>query len=144
MLSFLARFEPDTDKGGFVVTFPEFGWGVTQGDTEAEALEMAVDALSMVVADCIDRGKELPRPRKLRGAKYRAIQLPALQSAKAELYMAFRAAGISKTELARRLGIPKTTVHRLFDFKNSTRLDQLESAFRVLGKCLAVEIRDAA
>jgi predicted RNase H-like HicB family nuclease len=31
-----ARFEPDAQKGGFVVTFPDFPWGVTQGETEAE------------------------------------------------------------------------------------------------------------
>ena len=36
MLRFNALFEPDTEKGGFVVTFPDFKWGVTQGDTEQE------------------------------------------------------------------------------------------------------------
>jgi antitoxin HicB len=80
----------------------------------------------------------------MRGAKRRTIQLPALQSAKAELYTAFRASAIAKTELARRLSIPKTTVDRLFDFKNSTRLEQLEAAFAALGKRLAVEVKDAA
>jgi antitoxin HicB len=144
MLCFNALFEPDTEKGGFVVTFPDFAWGVTQGDTEAEAAAMAVDALSMIVGDYIEHGKELPRSRKLRGSKYRLIQLPVLQSAKAELYMAFQASGIRKTELGRRLGIPKTTVDRLFDFKNSTRLEQLETAFAALGKRLAVEVKDAA
>jgi antitoxin HicB len=58
--------------------------------------------------------------------------------------MAFRASGIRKAELARRLGIPKTTIDRLFDFNRHTRLDQLEAAFRVLGKRLSVEIREAA
>jgi DNA-binding transcriptional regulator LsrR (DeoR family) len=49
-----------------------------------------------------------------------------------------------KAELARRLGIPKTTVDRLFDFANHTRLDQIEAAFAVLGKRIAVEVKDAA
>jgi predicted RNase H-like HicB family nuclease len=26
-----ALYEPDTEKGGFVVYFPDFPWGVTQG-----------------------------------------------------------------------------------------------------------------
>jgi antitoxin HicB len=63
---------------------------------------------------------------------------------KAELYSAFRASGIKKVELARRLGIPKTTVDRLFDLDHHSRLDQIEGAFAALGKRLAVEVQDAA
>jgi len=33
-LQFFALFEPAKEKGGFVVTFPDLDWGVTQGDTE--------------------------------------------------------------------------------------------------------------
>ena len=39
MLSWQALLEP-AEEGGFVVTFPDFEWGVTQGETEAEALDM--------------------------------------------------------------------------------------------------------
>ena len=144
MLFFNALFEPDREKGGFVVTFPDLKWGVTQGETEEDAMAMAADALEMVVRDYIERGEPLPLPSKVRGRKYRAIRLPAIQSAKAELYMAFKESGIRKAELARRLGIPKTTVDRLFDFGNHTRLDQIEAAFAVLGKRLVFEVRDAA
>jgi antitoxin HicB len=144
MLFFNALFEPDREKGGFVVTFPDLKWGVTQGETEEDAMAMAADALEMVVRDYIERGEPLPWPSKVRGRKYRAIRLPAIQSAKAELYMAFKESGIRKAELARRLGIPKTTVDRLFDFGNHTRLDQIEAAFAVLGKRLVFEVRDAA
>ncbi|MEO8591700.1 MAG: hypothetical protein ABI759_00115 [Candidatus Solibacter sp.] len=47
-------------------------------------------------------------------------------------------------KLARQLGIPKTNVDRLFDFKNHSRLDQIEAAFAVLGKRIAFDVRDAA
>ena len=57
--------------------------------------------------------------------------------------MAFLASGIRKAELARRLGIPKTTVDRLFNFEHHTRLDQMEAAFAALGKRLSIEISDA-
>ena len=145
MSQFNALFEPDEQKGGFVVTFPDFEWGVTQGDTEEEATEMAVDALTMVIADYIEKGKELPAAAgKERGRKYRVIQLPALVSAKTELYRAFRASGIRKAELARRLGISKGNIERLFDLKHRTRLDQMEAAFRAIGKRLAVEVHDEA
>lgn len=144
MLYFNALFEPDLEAGGFVVTFPDLRWGVTQGETEAEALEMAADAVEMIVRDYIERAETLPFPSRLRGKKYRAIHLPALQSAKVELYMAFKESGMRKAELARRLGIPVQMVDRLFDFGYRTPLNQIEAALAALGKRLAVEIRDAA
>jgi len=45
MVTYPALFEPDHEAGGFVVTFPDFGRGVTQGDAVEEATEMAQDLL---------------------------------------------------------------------------------------------------
>ncbi len=144
MNQYLALFDPDTEKGGFVVTFPDFDWGVTQGDDEQEATAMAVDALEMIVADYIKKGKPLPRTSKARGRKYRTIRLPALSAMKVALYEAFCDSGIRKSELARRLGIALPNLDRLFDLKHRSRLDQIEAAFNALGKDLSFEIRDAA
>jgi len=47
-------------------------------------------------------------------------------------------------ELARRLGIPRTPVDRLFDLNHHSRLDHIEAAFGALGKPLAVAVHDAA
>jgi antitoxin HicB len=142
-MEYPALFE-SAGEGGFVVTFPDFGWGVTQGDTEEDAREMAADALLTMLGELIRQGEPLPRPSHPRGKRYRFIRVPAFGGAKAELYTAFLASGIRKAELARRLGIPKTTVDRLFDFSNHTRLDQMEAAFAALGKRLDIEVRDAA
>ena len=141
-MEYAALFEP-AKEGGYVITIPDFGWGFSQGDTEEEAREMAAALLQTLVQEHIRKGEALPRPAKRRGRKYRFISLPAIQSTKAELYMAFLASGIRKAELARRLGIPKTTVDRLFNFENRTRLDQMEAAFAALGKRLSIEISDA-
>jgi antitoxin HicB len=142
-MEYPALFEP-AEEGGFIVTFPDFEWGITQGDSEADAREMAADALCTMIQEHIRKAEDLPLPSRPRGRQYRLISLPALQNMKAELYAAFRASGLRKSEFARRLGIPKTTVDRLFDFGNRTRIDQLEAAFAVLGKRLAVEVKDAA
>src|SRR6476660_7711486 len=118
-MEYPALFDDDTkatDGIGFVVTFPDFAWGVTQGDTEEEAREMALDALLLMIEEHIRKGEAVPQPSRPRGKKYRMIELPAMESAKIELYNAFRAAAVTKAELARRLEIPKTTVDRLFDF----------------------------
>src|ERR1017187_6051798 len=103
MLSYRALLEPG-EEGGFVVTFPDLGHGATQGESEAEAMEMAADFLASVISDYIASGEPLPPPKKHPGKKYRTVPLPALAAAKAELYRTFLASGVRKAELARRLG----------------------------------------
>ena len=79
-----------------------------------------------------------------RGKRFTRITLPALESAKIELYRTWRASGIRKSQLAAGMGIPRSQVDRLFDLKHASRLNQIETAFRVLGKTLVVDVMDAA
>jgi antitoxin HicB len=144
MFGYYALFEPDMKYGGFVVTFPDLNHGATQGETLEEAVGMAEDLLRGIVGELMKRGAELPRASKHRGKKYRLISLTALQSAKAEFYAAFQRSRITKTELARRIGIPKTNVERIFDLDHASRLDQIEAAFLAIGKKIEVTISDAA
>ena len=76
MAQYQAKFEPQGDV--IVVTFPDLGYGATQGATEAEALEMAEDFLAMAIGDLIKRGQDLPKATVRRGKKYRWIELPGL------------------------------------------------------------------
>jgi antitoxin HicB len=144
MEPYLALFEPDREAGGYVVTFPDFGYGVTQGETDVEATDMAQDLLMLTIGDYIKDSKPLPVPRHRRGAKFRPVALSALQAAKVDLYVAFLASGLKKAEFARRIGIPKTHIERLFSLRHHSRLDQIESAFSAIGKRLHVEVRNAA
>ena len=41
----------------YVVTFPDFGYGVTQGETDAEAMEMAQDLLMLTIGDYIKESR---------------------------------------------------------------------------------------
>jgi antitoxin HicB len=138
-----ALFEP-AEEGGFVVTFPDVYQAVTQGDDENEAVEMAIDALVTMFAHLIREGKTINPPTAQKGRKIRMIELPAMVSAKTELYIAFKSSGLSKTALARKLDMPKTNVDRLFNFKNHTRLDQLEAAFKALGGRMELFVQWAA
>jgi antitoxin HicB len=140
---YFAKFEPDPD-GGFVVEFPDFGWGVSQGDDEEDGRRMATDLLTTMVQEHIRTGKELPKPGKFRGPKYRLIRLPASQGMKAELYLALRSSGMKKAQLARRIGISKDQMDRLLDLSRRARIEQIEAAFAALGKQLTIGIRDAA
>jgi antitoxin HicB len=144
MFGYYGLFEPDSKRGGFVVTFPDLEHGATQGETLEEAVDMAGDLLRCIVGELMKRGDALPHPTKRRGKKYRLISLPALQSAKTEFYSAFRASRIKKSELARRIGIPKTNVERIFDLDHASRLDQIEAAFLAIGKKIELRISSAA
>jgi len=134
-LAYPAQLEPQED-GGYVVTFPDFGIGVTQGDTREEALEQAADLLETMVANYMAEGWDLPAPSRAAGRPL--VRLAPLVAAKAEVYRAMRAQGISKAELARRIGVSPQQAQRLFDIHHASRLDEIESALAALGRRLIV------
>ena len=144
MLEYSARFTPDRKAGGFVVTFPDVPEANTQGETEQEAIDYARDVLQMALATYMERGMDVPMPRRLRGKNYRTISLPALTEAKLSLYMAMRQAGLSNVELARRLRSRKSDVDRLLDPGHPSALDEIEAALKAVGKRLVLSLRDAA
>jgi antitoxin HicB len=69
MEPYLALFEADRKAGGYVVTFPDFGYGATQGESEQEAMEMARDLLMLTIEDCIREGRPLPPATRRRGCR---------------------------------------------------------------------------
>jgi hypothetical protein len=71
-------------------------------------------------------GATLPKASRLRGRKYRAIRLPAMQAAKAELYRQYRASGLPKIDLA--------------SLGHHTHIDQMEAAFEALGKRIGIVV----
>src|SRR6516165_3073578 len=139
-LAWPAKLEP-AEEGGFIVNFPDFSEGWSQGDDREEALAQADDLLETMVANYMAEGWDLPEPSPARGRPL--IRLAPLVAAKAELFRATQCAGIDKAELARRLGIAPKDVERLFSIHHKTRLDQLEAALAVLGRRLVVSIEPA-
>jgi antitoxin HicB len=105
------HLDPEED-GGHVVTFPDFGIGVTQGDSREEALAQASDLLETMVANYMAEGWDLPEPSPARGRPL--VRLAPLVAAKAEMFRAMRRAGIDKAELGRRLGLEAKDVDSLF------------------------------
>ena len=75
-------------------------------------------------------GWDLPAPSAPAGRR-----LVPLVAAKAEVYRAMRAAGVSTAELARRVGVSPQQAQRLFDIHHASRLDQIDAA---LGRRLVV------
>lgn len=127
------------EEGGFVVEFPDLP-GVTQGDTLEEALEAAEDCLVVAITSMIHEGEDVPEPTE---GEHR-VTLPEEVGLKLEFYRAFRASGVSRAELGRRLGWHGPQVRRLFDAGHSTRPVDLFRAFRAIGKRVGFVVEDAA
>src|SRR5271167_35729 len=134
-LAYPAHLDP-AEEGGFIVTFPDFRVGVTQGDDRQEALAQAADLLETMVANYMAEGWDLPAPSAAAGRPL--VRLAPLVAAKAEIYRAMRAAGVSKAELARRVGVSPQQARRLFDIHHASRLDQIDAALAALGRRLVV------
>jgi len=82
---------------------------------------------------------DVPRPSPAKGRP--VVTLPALTAAKFEAYRAMRAAGLTKRQLAERLGWQPSQATRLFDGRHASRLDPIEAALHGLGRRLVVTSR---
>ena len=137
-----ATLTPDEADGGFVVTFEDLPEAITQGDTIVEALAEAADALEEAVAGRIQRGVQIPEPSPAAGRPI--VPVPAQTAAKAALYLALRETGISKADLAARLGCDEKEVRRLLDPRHPSKLPRIQKALAALGKGLSVRLVDEA
>ena len=136
-LAYPVRLEA-AEEGGFVVNFPDFPEGWSQGDDREEALAQAADLIETMVANYMAEGWDPPEPSQKRGRPL--VRLAPLVAAKAEVYRAMHRAGIGKGELARRIGIAPEAVDQLFSIHHETALNQIEAALAALGRRLVVSI----
>ena len=137
-----ADIERDED-GRHLVTFPDFGWGATDGATRDEALSEARDLLRELIAETIREGGDLPPPS--RATERRPLVVPPLPIAlKAALYEAFREAGVSQRHLARDLGVAESEVRRMLNPDHATKAATIDRALRRLGKRVSLSVGEAA
>ena len=141
MLRYSVKLMKDTNDT-ILVEAPDVPGAHTFGEDREEALLRAPDAIETMLMCYIDFRRDIPMPRAGRRGPF--VTLPALTEAKLALYTEMRAAKVGKAELARRLNWHLPQVDRLLDLRHNSRLDQLEAAFRVLGKQISVEVSPAA
>jgi antitoxin HicB len=141
MLRYHVKLSNDTNNT-ILVQFPDIPGALTFGAEREEALLRAPDAIETVLIGYMADRRNIPMPRA--GCRGPFVTLPALTEAKLALYNLMRTARVSKAELARRLNWHLPQVDRLLDLRHASRLDQLEAAFRALGKQLSVQISEAA
>lgn len=133
----------DEADGGFVVSFPDLPEAITQGEGAADALAQAADALEEAVAGRLRRGDDIPAPSRPRHGQH-TVPVPAQTAVKAALYLALREAGLSKVELAARLGCDEKEVRRLLDPRHPSKLPRLQAALAILGQRLVLRLEGQA
>src|SRR5262245_10759743 len=107
---FRAVFEPG-EEGGITVSFPDVPEAITQGSNTENAYVMAEEALGLALLTYPARGLPLPKARA-RGGDLVLVSVAADVAAKLAVLEAFSEAGITKIELARRLGKDEKEVRR--------------------------------
>ena len=132
------------DEGGrFLVGFPDFPTAHTDGAAAHEAMEEAIDCLGSSIAFAMADKAEVPRPSRLKRGQ-RLVPVPFWIVGKLALYWAVREAGISQSELARRLNVRETVVPRMLDPRHDTRPEKIQAALEALGKRVVMAYDDAA
>lgn len=143
MYNYPCRLEPLPEEGGYLVTFRDIPWALTNGETLDESMEMAADVLHCALSSEIDDQADLPRPSAPLPGEH-LVALPVVTQAKLALYEAMRAQKVTKVELARRLGVDESVVRKLCDLEHRSHMSGLEAAFAVLDLRPRLEIDRAA
>lgn len=119
--------------GGYVVTCRDVPEAITQGETIEDAIGEAEGALEAAIEMRIEDGMDIPLPSTRKRGEHLA-SLPINTAMKVALYIAMREQNVSKSELARRLGLDEKEARRMLDPKHGTKVPALERALHALGK----------
>lgn len=127
------------EEGSVWVGCPDVPEMACAGDTSEEALFDAVDALESALSFYVDQKQAIPLPASPKAGQP-VVRLPALTAAKAALWNTMLAQKISKTEMARRLGVNRPQVDRLVDLLHRSKIEQVEHALHVLGQRIELSV----
>lgn len=126
------------DSGGYVVSFPDIPEALTQGDTREEALAMALDALITAFDFYFEDNQPIPLPSEVTGDY---VEVPLSVASKVFMLNALIESGLTRVELADRIGIKKQEVNRLINLQHATKIDAIQKAMNALGKQLDFSVR---
>jgi antitoxin HicB len=137
--TYAVKLTPEKRDGGYVVTCRDLPEVITQGENVTNALREAADALEEAIAARIDDERDIPVPTAAKRGE-RAVSVPPSMALKAAVYLAVRDAGISNSELARRLKLDEKEARRILDPHHPTKLARIEAALAALGRHVRMEL----
>jgi antitoxin HicB len=127
------------EEGGFIVTCHDLPQVVTQGEDLQSALMEASDAMDEAFAAYMQGGLAFPSPTATQKGEY-LVSPSAEIMAKAALYVAMQESGVTKTELASRLGVNEKEVCHLLDPLHGSKLPNIAQAIGLLSRRLVIGI----
>lgn len=112
------------------------------GDTLTEALGEALNGMESALSLYVDQRRKIPQASLPAGDEL-VMHLPALTVAKIMLWNSMLDNGVSRAELARRLGCTRQVVDRLVDFLHTSKIEQVERALGLLGRRITLSLEAA-
>lgn len=141
MLSYHVELTPD-DNDTLLVTCPDLPEVATFGEDAQDALGYAVGAIEEALAARMAHKRDIPLPAAQAPTDLHPVRLSTQTGLKVLLYVAMRRQGVTKAELARRMGIARQHADRLLDLNHASRLDALDAAFLALGQEVTVGVNE--
>ncbi len=129
----------DRKDGGYVVTCRDISEAITQGDSVEHAITEAEGALQAAIEGRIEDGLDIPTPSAPKRGE-RLVVSPITTALKAAVYVLMREQGVSKSELARRMGAHEKEARRMLDPQQQTKVPTLERALAVLGRRATIAV----
>ncbi len=139
MKSYDYAFKFSKDNDSWVITCRDLPEAISQAEADENRIDIAEGCLQAALESRIHDNEPLPIASKLHRGEV-MITPPAATAAKAALYDAMRDAGISKSELAQRLGIDEKEVRRMLDASHGTKLPRIAEAIEALGRHLHIAL----
>lgn len=139
--------DPSGKTGGFLVQFPDIPEALTEGTGIADAIDQARDALGLALRAYLDEGWSLPTAspsgsvKLAKGERLISVTPHLPETLKLAVAVAFAEAGISKSELARRMGRAETEARRILDPRHRTGVGLLEEAMQALECQVDIRVR---
>ena len=132
--------EPD-DNDTIMASVPDVPGLHSYGKDESDAIDHVREALIVMLSAVMDDNEDIPTPGKV-GRGKAAVTLPTLVASKLMIYNAMKDQGVTRSELARRLGGKNPThITRLLNVLHQSRHDQIDEALSVLDQRLVVEAK---
>jgi len=138
--AYAVKLTKDRTDGGYVVTSRDIPEAITQGDTIEEALTEAEGALQAAIEGRIEDNLEIPTPSAPKRGE-RIVATPITTALKAAVYISMREQGVSKSELARRMGAHEKEARRMLDPHQQTKVPTLERALAALGRRATIAVQ---
>lgn len=141
-MSYRLTLTPD-DNGTLLITAEAFPELTSFAETKDDVTSVAGLAIEEAVAARMADGRDIPEPDfepiELLTADW--VDLSLQTTIKVALYAAQKEAGVTRAEMARRLGWRREQVDRLFRPDHASRLDQLQQGFAVLNKTVVPHVQ---